>query len=86
MNYKTNFTRYTGKLHCLADGSLHFEVFLMQPPNCSIFDAIGTRNHAFNNCVVLDDNILSRLEMTIDWSHVHHDNYSLSKGVIYEES
>lgn len=69
-------TRYVGKLHVLADGSLHFEVFLVHPPNCSIWDAIGTRNHPFNNCVVLDDNILSRLEMSIDWSHAHHDNYT----------
>lgn len=73
---KTNFTRYTGRLHVLSDGSLHFEVFLLQPPNCSVWDAIGSRNHAFSNCVVLDDNILSRLEMSIDWSHVHCDNYT----------
>ena len=73
---ETRFTRYTGKLHCLADGSLHFEVFLVQPPNCSIQSAIGTRFHKLSDCVILDDNILSRLEMSIDWSHVTKENYT----------
>lgn len=76
MNVKTNFTRYTGKLHVLADGSLHFEVFLVQPPNCSIQSAIGTRTHKLCDCVILDDNILSRLEMSIDWSHVNREHYT----------
>lgn len=68
----TKFTRYIGKLDCSSSGELHFIVYSVEPANTSIHENIGLKGwqYRFDECVVLDDNILSRLEMSIDWSKV----------------
>ena len=68
----TKFSRYIGKLDCCSTGELYFTVYSIELPNTSIHENIGLKGwqYRFDECVVLDDNILSRLEMTIDWSKV----------------
>lgn len=69
----TKFTRYIGTLNCNSStGDLLFTVYSVEPANTSIHENIGLKGwqYRFDECVVLDDNILSRLEMTIDWSKV----------------
>lgn len=80
----SSFTRYVGQLHCLADGSLVFEVFQIEPAGTSPLKAIGKPpySYRFDSCVVLDDNILSRLDMQIDWSNVNNETYT--RGYINE--
>lgn len=69
---KTKFTRYIGKLDCAITGDLFFTVYSIEPANATIHDNIGLKGwqYRFDECVVLDDNILCRLDMTIDWSKV----------------
>lgn len=66
------FTRYIGKLTCSSSGDLFFTVYSIEPANTSIHSNVGLKAHqySFDECVVLDDNILCRLEMAIDWSKV----------------
>lgn len=75
-----NFTRYIGQLSCMSDGSLIFEVFAIEPAGSSPHQSIGKSpwDYRFDSCVVLDDNILSRLEMNIDWSKITNRTYTRS--------
>lgn len=68
----TKFTRYIGKLDVALTGQLNFTVYSIEPANTSVHNNIGLKGHQyrFDECVVLDDNILCRLEMSIDWSKV----------------
>lgn len=73
MKYYSSFTRYIGKLYCSSKGQLHFTVYSIEPAgSTSVHNNIGLKGHQYNfsECVVLDDNILCRLDMSIDWSRV----------------